>query len=437
MKKIFLIMMLTTFGLYAQSTKLTLEESLKLGLEKSYAMQISKSKSSYAEAKYSETAAQLLPRISLSANYTRLSDIPPFQISIPISPTPITVQEAILNNYGIKLSLQQPLFTGFKLVSLKSASDLNYKASLADTDKDANETAFAIHQSFWNIYKAQKVLELINNNYESIAQHLKDTKNFLANGLATKNDVLKMEVTLSNLEMLKIDAQNNLNISQAVFNKTIGLEINSDTEIQTIDPSLTETSIDYPALLTEALSNRDELKATGYRVEAGKEMLSASQAGWFPSIYLAANYNYARPNQRIMPSKDQFDDTWDVSLVLNWELWNWGQTSAQVTQAEQQLIQSESTEKILKDNIEIEVYQSYLRMNSESSKVNVAQVTLTQAEENYRITNEKYNEQLATSTDLIDAENSLLDAQTKLTNALVDYQLAKVRLEKAVGRRIY
>ena len=63
--------------------------------------------------------------------------------------------------------------------------------------------------------------------------------------------------------------------------------------------------------------------------------------------------------------------------------------------------------------------------------------SVEQAEENYRITSEKYNQQMATSTDLIDAENSLLDAKTKLANAQVDFQMAKVRLEKATGRKIY
>ena len=67
----------------------------------------------------------------------------------------------------------------------------------------------------------------------------------------------------------------------------------------------------------------------------------------------------------------------------------------------------------------------------------MSKLTVNSAEENYRITKEKYLQQLATSTDLIDAEKDLLDAKTQLTNSIVDYQLAKVELEKSVGRKIY
>ena len=85
----------------------------------------------------------------------------------------------------------------------------------------------------------------------------------------------------------------------------------------------------------------------------------------------------------------------------------------------------------------MDVYQSYLRVISEFDKVDLNRKIVEQANESYRIIKEKYNEQLATSTDLIDAEVSLLDAKTKLTNAMVDFQLAKEKLEKAVGRKIY
>jgi len=118
-------------------------------------------------------------------------------------------------------------------------------------------------------------------------------------------------------------------------------------------------------------------------------------------------------------------------------LWNWGYTSSQATQAEEQKIQVETSLSQLHDAIELEVYQTYLTYKRSVDKIAVSRQSVEQSEENYRSTQEKYNQQVATSTDLIDAEVSLLQSKTNLTNALVDFQLAKVKLMKAIGKKIY
>ena len=209
------------------------------------------------------------------------------------------------------------------------------------------------------------------------------------------------------------------------------------TQITADDPEFLSITSSFDELLNEALQTREELKSLDYRIKAGKESVTAAQADWFPSIYLFGDYYYNRPNQRIMPLEDKFNDTWDVGVALNWELWNWGGTSAKTTQAEQQVIKAETSLKILKEGIELEVYKDYLSVLGEFEKVNVSKKSLEQAEENFRITENKYNQQLATSTDLIDAETALLNSKTNLTNALVDLKLAKTKLEKSVGRKIY
>ncbi len=85
----------------------------------------------------------------------------------------------------------------------------------------------------------------------------------------------------------------------------------------------------------------------------------------------------------------------------------------------------------------MEVFNSYLTIQSEVEKIKISKLAVESAEENYRITKDKYQYQLATSNDLIDAEVELLDAKTKLSFAQADYQLAKVKLNLSVGRKVY
>ncbi|HEX2867245.1 MAG TPA: TolC family protein [Ignavibacteriales bacterium] len=439
MKRIYFLLL--TFLLpaltLAQSQKLTLQQSIELGLKNSKDLRISQSKSLSAESKVTEANSQMLPQLKFLAGYTRFSSVPPFEVTIPFSPVPIKISDVILNNYTLRLSLQQPLFTGLRLTSLKSAAELNSKAAETDYSKDINEASFKIQSSFWQLYKAQQMLKLLNETLLQNEKHLQDTKNNMENGLVTQNDVLKLEVLYSNTKLQQIEAQNNLDIAKMAFNQALGLPLSSQTAIDagTIDTSL--ANYRFEDILKEAKENRMELKSMQYHLEASQEGIQAARSGWFPSVFLNANYYYNRPNQRYQPPLDAFRNTWDLGVTLSWDILNWGLTSSQTSQAEQTKVQAETSLAQLNDAVELEVYTNFLTYERSGEKIVVSRQSLQQAEENYRIINDKYNVQLATSTDLIDAETNVLQAKTNYNNALVDYEIAKVRLEKSLGRRIY
>ncbi|MDY0083044.1 MAG: TolC family protein [Ignavibacteriaceae bacterium] len=438
MKKIILLSIMMISVLNSQSQKLTLHESVELGLKNSKDLKISQSKLKSSDAKVSEVSSMFLPQLKFIANYTRLSDnVPPFEVLTPFSAVPIKISEPVLNNYNLRLTLQQPLFTGLKLMSSKKAAEYNFNASELDFSREMNETAMNIHISFWNYYRAIEVKNILEKSLDQMQVHLNDTKNFLENGLVTQNDYLKLQVQYSNTKLNLIEAENNFEVARAVFNKSIGLPLESKTEI--IINGLEVQSSDYNLneLISEAKNNRDEIESLSYKLKAAEENIVSAQSGWFPSLYLTGNYYYNNPNSRFQPPADKWNDTWDVGVTLSWDVWDWGMTSSKTTQAEELSVQTQASLEKLNDNIEVEVYQSYLNLIKSKEKVDVSKLSLEQASENYRITSEKYKEQLATSTDLIDAEVSELQAETNLTSSLIEYNLAKVRLEKSVGRKIY
>lgn len=437
MKKI-LMLILFTGSLFAQERVLTLKESLEIGLQNSKDLKISQSRINYSEAKLSEINSQFLPQFKLFGNYTRLSDnIPAFEVTMPFSPNPIRISEPLYNNYTFKLGFTQPLFTGFKLLSSRSAAKYNLQASESDYSKEQNETAFNIYNAYWNFYKAEEVRNVIAQSLQQIDTHLKDTRNFYDQGLVSNNDLLKLEVQYSNTQLMLIEAENNLKIARIAFNKALGIDLDTQTKVAATEKSMSFVNYDLSEILSEALNNRHELKSLAYKVEAGKEGITAAQSSLFPSVYLTGNYYYSNPNPRFLPAKDEFNYNWDVGVTLSWDVWNWGLTSSQISQAEQTKIQLETNYDQLKENIQMEVHSNYLNLLKTEEKVKVNKIALEQAEENYRTTAEKYNLQLASSTDLIDAETLKLQAETNLKTAEVDYQIAKVRLEKSLGRIIY
>lgn len=438
MKVIVIMFILFASSLFAQERVLTLQESLEIGLQNSKDLKISQSRINYSDAKLSEINSQFLPQFKLFGNYTRLSDnIPAFEFTSPFFPNAIRVSEPLYNNYTFKLGFTQPLFTGFKLLSSRSAAKYNLQASESDYSKEQNEVAFNIYNAYWNYYKAEELRNVIAQTLQQIENHLRDTRNFYEQGLVSNNDLLKLEVQYSNTQLMLIEAENNLKIAKIAFNKELGIDLDAQTKVAATEKSMSLVNYDLSEIINEAINNRYELKSLAYRVEGSKEGITAAQSSLFPSVYLSGNYYYSNPNPRFQPAKDEFNYNWDVGVTLSWDVWNWGLTSSQVSQAEQTKIQLETNYDQLKENIRMEVHSNYLNLLKTEEKVKVNKIALEQALENYRITAEKYNLQLASSTDLIDAETLKLQAETNLKAAEVDYQISKVRLEKSLGRRIY
>ncbi len=435
--KYILIFLSITALLFAQEKVLTLEESLQEGLSNSKELKFYKSRIIQAEAGISEAGSKFYPLFTFGASYSRLSDVPPFTVTLPFSPNPVTLQEPVLNAFNFKLSFQQPLFTGFRLSAAKNGAEYNKISSELEFDYKTNEEALKIQRSFWTFYKSDKVVKLINKNLDLLKENLEDTKNFYDNGLVTKNDLLKIEVRLANMELMLIEAKNNHETARAMFNKSIGYPLERKTEISAGDIMPDDKYKNPEALIREALDNRGEIKSHDQRIMAGREQQRAAGADWYPMVNLFGNFYYSNPNQRIQPLTDEFNDTWDAGIALNWTIWDWGGRSAREEQAAEIVKQAETRLGSLKDGIELEVYGKYLQLKARKEKVDVSKKALASAEENYRTIKEKYDIQLATGTELLDAEKDWFNARIDVETSLADYEIARIELEKALGRKIY
>lgn len=438
MKKIIIILFLTfTTNAFGQIKSYTLDESIQIGLAKSKNVEIYNSRLALSKANVQEISSKRYPKIILNATYMRFSDIPAFEIEVPFFPTPIKIQDPILDTYSLKLSLQQPLFTGFKLSSLHSAAEYTSKSSEVDYKEATNNEAQKIINAFWNIYKLKNKRKFIEERLSSLNSHLNDVKNFLENGLATRNDLLKIEVQYSTLNLKKIEVENALNLAKGFFNQLLGNPIHEIFTIEVDEIKIDKSKKDYSNLVAQAKGNRLELKSMDYKLKSAEEKTKASSSGWYPSVYLISDFYYSRPNQRIFPQRDQFDDSWDIGLSLNWDVWNWGYNSSQSQKAESNLKILITNQEKLIDAIEMDVYNAYLNYNTAIEKIKVSKASLLQAKENYRITNDKFSNQLVTTTELLDAEADLLEAKINLLNSKVDYQLSNVKLQKAIGNKLY
>lgn len=439
MKFIFItisIFIFWTSDIFSQS-RLTLGESIEISFQNSEELKIQQSKIISNQAKVKEVKSQFLPQLKLNASYLRQSNVDPYFIIIPFSPEPVQLSEVILNNYSFVLTLKQPIYTGSRLFSSKKSAEYMSSSSELDFDNEKNNLAANVRVAFWNYYKAIQLKKITDDIVVQSEQHLTDTRNFMKNGLATNSDVLKLEVQNSNARLQQLEAANNIELARVSFNKILGLPLDSKTELEQVEVIAETESANLEALMDEALKSRIELKSLDLKLKSADRNITAIKSAFYPNVSLFGDVYLQNPNLRIQPPEDKFYTTWDAGVLLTWDVWNWGLTSAQVRQAEQTYNQNKFTYDQLKENIELEVNQNYLNSIYNKEKIEVSKKAVEQAKDNYKVTKEKYDVQLATSTDIVDAETSLYQAETNLTSSLIDYKIALTKLYKSVGRRLY
>lgn len=419
---------------------LTLDEAITIGHENSRIVKIASAKADVALARAGEAATALLPSISLSAGYQRLSDVDPFQVFVPFAPQPITIAPVVLNTYSARVSLQQPLFTGFKLSSNAHSADLLARAAVLDSENEKADLTLNIAVAYWTLYQSGRMKEFVEANVARLEAIEVDTKNLMRVGLATRNDLLKVQLQISNARIMRIDAANDHRLAMMMLNNLIGLPLETELRVGSL-PQMPERTPEEPAQNSRAFeayaerawANRPDVRAMHTRVDASLDMVRAAQGNWWPHLFLTAGYTYARPNLRYQPTRDEFKGTWDIGVQLQFNVWNWGATARQTEQAAAALRQSEVAFEHLKENVALDVQRHILALARSKEKVAIAQLSVEQAHEHQRMTRDKYQQGLATSSDMLEANVAMLQAETAFSAALVEFQIAQARRDKTLG----
>lgn len=437
MKKIFCLLLIISSVIWAQNKIYTLEESLLTGLKNNDLLKISESKMRETEFLYKAQKKELLPKLKLTAGYTRFSDVDPFEVSVPFSPTPIKIQDVFLNQYTLGATVTQPLFTGFRLSSGVNIANYNKKIYEVENKETANQVSLNIIKSYWEFAKIKLINILLEKRLTSVQNHVKDSKVYLQNGLITKNELLKLQVLESDTKIKLLETKDKIELARMNFNKAIGINLDAESEIETEIFSVTEKPENFKTYLAEAFKNRNEIKTTDLNLLSAKEKIKMTEASYYPQVSLFATVNYNNPNQRYMPLKEEFNESWAAGVSLNWEFWDWGQTSDKKQQTKEKFYQLSVSKKLVQEKIEVEVYKNYLDLITIEKQINNIELMKTQTKENLRISKKKYSEHLITGSDLVDAETDFLEAEIKLAKIKMDRQILQEVFKKSLGRKLY
>ena len=251
-------------------------------------------------------------------------------------------------------------------------------------------------------------------------------------GLITNNDVLRSEMQLTNDRLSLQETENSIALVSQQLNILLGQD---ETLLLKPDTTLLYRSValsDYDEYIEQAYTNDPAMKLLKKQTELAENGVRLNKAAYLPVVSLYASNTLARPLSRTMA--DMYNNTWNVGLSVSYPLSSLFKENHRIKESKLQVSLRKNEESQKQQNIRIEVRTAYLRHKEALLQVEALKLSVRQAEENYRIMQNRYMNQLAILTDLLDANSVRLNVELQLTTARTRVIYTYYQLLKACGR---
>mgnify|MGYP001270038192 CR=1 FL=1 len=410
----------------------TLQESIEEALKSNWNVKAREERIHEAEAVKDQARADFLPKFSTTYSYTRLdedrSSEPMNFGAITVPGSPISLKD----NYQWKVTVAQPVFTGFALLSRYELGKLGIDEAELELELERLDLALHVKRAYFGVLEADRGVEVAEKAVQSLKSHVKVARSFYDVGMIPINDLLKAEVELANAEHDLVKAQNAARIARASFNIALVRSIDASVTLEDIRDYRPETG-KFPEYVNKALENRPEIDALEVRLERTEQSRRLAGSDYMPDISLQYDYIKEGDEFDLNGSPVHEGNRWQVMGVLTWTFFEWGKTRSAVREVDSVRLQLMQTRSALEDQIRLEIKQAYLDLEEAEKNIPTATKAVEQAEENLRVSRERYKAQVATSTEVLDAQTLLTRALTNYYSALYSHHLARARLERALG----
>ena len=290
-------------------------------------------------------------------------------------------------------------------------------------------------EAYFNLLKARQVAEVAAQSERTLAEHLQQVRLLHESGRATELDVTRVQIRLANALVSGVLCRGATNVAQVAFTTLIGVP--STTELVLLDV-FDESSLQEapPAtdLVSEALHARPEVAIARHAAKIADTRANAEGAGLWPQVHFRFGYSYDRPNQRNFPVRDQFDGSWDVSLLLSWTIWDWGVNYHGMMAARAEASAALRNVDDIRESVRLDVEQRREQYGSIRGVTSASQQAVNSAERALAQAELLFSAGRITSLDVLDAETEATRARFEFVQALVDARIIWAKVERAVGR---
>lgn len=411
--------------------------SLAMSFNKELRMQDAKQQAAYYERKAAYT--KYFPRISATGAYIYTSK----EISLLSDE-----QKDKLNNIGtlvedfhtnthnmgaVGVMLTQPLYMGGKIDAYNRITRYAEQVAQKQHDLTQQEVILDVDKAYWQIVSLQSKKKLAEGYLQLVEKLDSDVQQMIKEGLATKADGLSVRVKVNEAKVSLIQVKNGLSISKMLLCQLCGLELN--TPIQLADENA-EAGKSLPQPVTANVQNafdyRPELNMLSLAHQISEEKVKLAQSAFRPNVMLTGGYLASNPSV-FNSFERKMKGMWNVGVMVNVPIVTFGERTYKVKAAKAEAVMASLQLSETKEKVELQVNQNQQKVEEATERLQTAQRSQDEADENLRYANAGMKEGVIPLSNVLEAQTAWLKAHSEQVEAEVDLRLANLYLLKSTG----
>lgn len=412
-------------NLFAQEEKIiSLEEAIQLGIKNSKSLIVDQAKIDEALASYKKAKNNRLPDLKLSGSAMAMSKGKMNLEMMPNTGNSPKPNSAFMGSANFSF----PIYAGGRIKNGIKTTEYLLEASKLSSENDKTAIAYNIAQVYNNLFKINQIINILSENLKAAEERDKAFLNLDNNGVLPRNDRLKANLQTSNIELQLLEAQNNFDITNVSMNLLLGLPVETKLLVDSVYIQNIADDIPLSFYIEQAFKNRKDLQAIALQKKAAELQTKAAKAHLLPTIALTAGYIAAD-----VPQILSMYNMANIGIGVQYDLGNVWKKNTDMMTANAQIKKIDAMNDMTQDQIQLEVVRDYQAYNLANDKIKVFEKTLAQANENYRITKNKFDNGLETITNLLDADAAQITANINVLNAKADKSLLYRKLLQTTG----
>ncbi|MDM1296947.1 TolC family protein [Empedobacter falsenii] len=420
---------------YAQNeidyNQLKLSKAIEIGLQNNKKLQISALKTNIAELKEKDLKNEKLPDVDFHTCFNVLSNLRQFEDGVLKPSTKYAVPRV---KYDFTLSAEIPIYLGGKLKNDEKKSEIETNISKLQVRKDERELRMQIITAYLQALHLQEQQKLISDKMREDSVVIKQTESLKKNGLVTYNEVLRTELQLSNHKMSFTELANEISIIEHQIKTILSLPENQEMHIDTNDLFTNEEHLGLvDEMILEAMDQSESLKIAKDDLNLKEIDKKITKANTLPKITAGGEYGYNYPNFMFFPPEEYLYRFGSVGVNVSIPLSNFFKNKQKMQIADRNISIAKLEIEEKEEQIRHDVFAANKRLEESIDKIKIAEEAIGQAKENYRIVRTKYVNKLSLITELIDADNAYLEAQSNLISLQINKQLKYYQLQYVLG----
>jgi outer membrane protein len=400
--------------------ELTLEECVAIALQNQPQIQARIQDYAASLERVNQALSPYLPQVSQTWNAFRLRT--PSMVELPSGETTVSRHRTLTD---LRFSASQLLFDFGRTWAATDAAKRTAESFKDEAELQKDLITLAVKESYFNLLLTRRLVTVNEQALDRAVLNLRSARGFFDVGTRPKSDVTRAEVDVANAQVNVIRALNAVNLARTALNTSMGIAVNTDTQIKDI-LTYAEYRVDPAAVSTEAIKQRPEARAARARAEGAEAVVRQMFRDFFPNLVASGSVGTATTS---------FEEFWSAGIELRWNIFDGGNKISRYKEAK--ILRDAALTRIRDTELTIwrEVEQAYITLAAAEAQIGAARKAVESADENFRLSQGRFDAGVGTIIELTDAQLALTTAQSQEAQALADFRTAIARLERAVGKR--